>query len=156
AKDVRAKIIARYLAPGTQLDLYARGAAVGSFEVAAEEGSSGCQVKATGHRRNVPSTVMDFLALLSDDPVKLAALTFPGEPQTDAKTIARAALAQLKSGTAATPAPVEVSMVRRFRESGVSVMAVDASVNGTRVLAIAEGNGLDAGKWKVVWSTLGD
>lgn len=147
---VRAKIASRYFAPGTQLDLYARGAAVGSFELTGETSGSHCVIRAEGHKRNVPSTVQNFVALLPEDPVKLAALKFPGEAQTDVKELVRMALKD--AGGAASS--VDLDVVRRFREGGMSVVAVDADAGGKHVVAIAEGQGTDASKWKVLWSSV--
>ena len=148
--EVRGKIAARYFAPGTQLDLYSRGAAVGSFEISGETQGGHCAIRADGHKRNVPSTVMNFVALLPEDPVKLAALKFPGEAQADVKDLVRMALKE--AGVTATS--VDLDVVRRFREAGLSMAAIDADAGGKHVVIIAEGPGTDSSKWKIAWSSV--
>jgi hypothetical protein len=147
--ETRTKIVSRYFGAGTELDLYARGAAAGSFIIVNDESAAkGCTVRAGGKRRGTPVTVMNFVALLPDDPVKLAALRFPGEPQPSAKAIAELGFA---AGGATAGGPIDVNVVRRFREGGMSVMVVDADTPTKHVLTIAEGAGADPTKWKAVW-----
>ncbi|HVO30329.1 MAG TPA: hypothetical protein VMV18_06320 [bacterium] len=149
-KEVREKIGARYLAPGTTLDLYARGSAVGSFEVTGAIAGKGCVVRATGRKRNTPVTILNFIALLPDDPVRLAALKFPSAAEPDARSIAALALKEANESTVG----LSLNQSRRFREGNVSVMVVDADAGSRHVVAIAEGSGRDPAAWKIAWSSV--
>ncbi len=148
--EVRSKIAARYFVPGTQLDLYARGASAGTFEITSVDATRNCIVRADGHKRNVPMTVKSFVALLPEDPVKLAALKFPGNQQGDAKAIVIVALKE--AGVTATS--VDLDVLRRFRDGATSILAIDAEAAGKHVLCVAEGKGLDAAAYKLTYSVV--
>lgn len=152
SKALRTEIAHRYFAPGTMLDLYARGAPAGSFEIDDAQDGGGCVIRASGHKRNTPATVHDFLALLPDDPVRLGALRFPHGGEPDARAIAAAALAS--AGVKVEAGDVDLDVVRRFREAKTAVVAVDGDAGGRHVVAIAEGNGVDPAAWKIAWSSV--
>ncbi len=150
--SVRASIAKRYFEAGTVLDLYARGAPAGSFQIAAAEPTAGCGAAATGARVDLSGPVFDFVALHPNDPVKLGASRFPSSVQPDAEAIAVAALVTPQS-TLAT-GEVAVREVRRLRDADRSVMVVDATGGGRQVVVIAEGNGPAPRDWRPVWSSL--
>lgn len=145
----RAKIAGRYFAPGTSLDIYVRGAAIGTFAVAAEdEPIHGCQARASGRRHGAPGNTYDFIALLPEDPVKLAAIKFPGGVTPEPKPIAATVFAGGE--------PVSVRQLRRMQDGGTSILVIDAASGADHAIVIAEGTGADPAGWKVVWSDAAD
>jgi hypothetical protein len=145
----RTKIAGRYFAPGTSLDIYVRGAAIGTFVVAAEdEPIHGCQARASGRRHGAPGNTYDFIALLPEDPVKLAAIQFPGNVTPEPKPIAATVFAGAE--------PVSVRQLRRMQDGKTSILVIDAASGADHAIVIAEGTGADPAGWKVVWSDAAD
>lgn len=154
-KDTRAKLGARYFAPGTELDLYVRGAPNGTFVVAAEDPPvRGCGVRATGRRLGAPASTYTFVALHPEDPAALAAIRFPSGVQPTPQSIAVKALA--KDGVG--PQDISVRQVRRFRDlhPTESVLVIDALAAGSRAIVVAEGNGPDPAGWRITWTNVAD
>jgi len=151
-KATRAKIADRYFRPGTELDLYVRGAPTGSFTVAAEESEEvGCQPRASGRRHGAPGSTYDFIALYPDDAVKLGPIHFPMKPQPDARAVVRLALGDKAPGT------LSLRSVRRMTDGSQQILVADVALgSGGHAVVIAEGAGTDPTGWKAVWSDLTD
>ena len=152
--ESRNRIAARYFLPGTELDLYLRGAPTGVFTVVKEdEPSRGCGNRAEGRRRGAPGHTYSFIALHPDDPVKLAAVRYPMGVQPPPQAIAVAALAGETSG-GATASDIKVRDHRRLRDGDTSILVIEAIAGSMNAVVIAEGDGPDASKWKIVWTDL--
>lgn len=149
-KDHRNRIAARYFVPGTELDLYLRGAPTGIFTVVKEdEPARGCSNRADGRRRGAPGNTYSFVALHPDDPVKLAAVRYPMGVQPAPQALAVRAFAG-----EVVPGDIRVREHRRLRDGEASVIVIEAIAGDTRAILIAEGDGPDAANWKIVWKDL--
>lgn len=151
-KEFRTRIAARYFVPGTELDLHLRGAPTGVFTVLKEDAPSrGCGTRAEGRRRGAPGNTYSFVALHPDDPIKLAAVRYPTGVQPSPQPLAAAAF-EGQVGAA----NISVREHRRLRDGDASVIVIEVWAGDARGILIAEGEGPDASKWKIVWKDIAE